>query len=129
VNDFVLDASALLALVHGEPGAERVRAVLGRAVISAINLAEVVGRLSERGGAAPDIRRALDRLHLTVLPVDKDLGYAAGFLRSTTRRLGLSLGDRICLALAARLGATALTADRAWSRLGTDVRIELLRPS
>jgi ribonuclease VapC len=70
VSDYVLDASALLALVHGEQGAERVRAALGQAVISAINLAEVVGCLSERGGPARDIRRGLDRLHLTVLPVD-----------------------------------------------------------
>jgi ribonuclease VapC len=129
VSEYVLDASALLALVHREPGAERVRAVLGRAAISAINLAEVVGRLSERGAAAGEIRRGLDRLRLTVLPVDEELGYAAGFLRPSTRRLGLSLGDRICLALALRLGATALTADRAWTRLATDARIELLRPS
>jgi ribonuclease VapC len=129
VSEYVLDASALLALVHREPGAERVRAVLGRAAISAINLAEVVGRLSERGAAAGEIRRGLDRLRLTVLPVDEELGYAAGFLRPSTRRLGLSLGDRICLALALRLGATALTADRVWTRLATGARIELLRPS
>jgi ribonuclease VapC len=125
----VIRRPSLLALVHGEPGGERMRAALGQAVISAIHLAEVVGRLSEHGGPARDIRRGLDRLRLTVLPVDEDLGYAAGFLRAATRRLGLSLSDRFCLALAARLGATALTADRAWTRLGTDVRIELLRPS
>ncbi|MGH6902012.1 MAG: hypothetical protein ACREIR_04665 [Geminicoccaceae bacterium] len=71
----------------------------------------------------------MDRLHLTVLPVDEELGYAAGFLRPATRRFGLSLGDRICLALAVRLGATALIADRAWQRVATDARIELLRPS
>jgi PIN domain nuclease of toxin-antitoxin system len=129
VSEYVLDASALLALVHGEPGAERVRRVLGRAAISAINLAEVVGRLSERGGAADEIRRGLDRLRLTVLPVDEDLGYAAGFLRPTTRHLGLSLGDRVCLALTIRLGATALTADRAWTRAAIDAPVELLRPS
>ena len=100
------------------------------AVISAINLAEVVGRLSERGGAAGDIRRGLDRLRLPVLPIDEELGYAAGFLRTSTRRLGLSLGDRICLALAVtarRNGAHRRSRLDARSR--RDARIELLRPS
>jgi PIN domain nuclease of toxin-antitoxin system len=124
-----LDASAVLALVHGEPGAERVLAVLDRAVMSAVNLAEVVSRLAERGRPPTDIRRQLTRLPLDIVPVDEDLGYEAGFLRPATRPIGLSLGDRICLALAARLGATALTADRAWTRVGTDVRVEVFRPS
>lgn len=129
MSDVVLDASAVLALVHGEPGAERVLAVLDRAAISAANLAEVVSRLAERGSPAADIRRQLAHLPFHVVPVDEELGYAAGFLRPSTRRLGLSLGDRLCLALALRLGATALTADRAWTRLAMDARIELLRPS
>jgi PIN domain nuclease of toxin-antitoxin system len=129
VSDFVLDASALLALVHAEPGAERVRSVLDRAVISAVNLAEVVGRLNKFGGTPDEIRRHLHALRLPVVPVDEDLGYAAGFLRPATRRLGLSLGDRVCLVLAARLGATALTADRAWAEVVTPARIELLRPA
>lgn len=129
MSDVVLDASAVLALVHGEHGAERVLAVLDRAAISTVNLAEVVSRLAERGSSPADIRRRLTRLPFHVVPVDEELGYAAGFLRPSTRRLGLSLGDRFCIALAVRLGATALTADRAWARLATDAHIELLRPS
>lgn len=88
-----------------------------------------MSRLAERGSPAADIRRHLTRLPFHVVPVDEELGYAAGFLRPSTRRLGLSLGDRICLALASRLGATALTANRAWTRLATEACIELLRPS
>ena len=129
MSDLVLDASAVLALVHGEAGAGRVVAVLDRAAISAVSLAEVVSRLADRGSPPADIRRQLTRLPFHVVAVDEELGYAAGFLRPSTRRLGLSLGDRICLALALRLGATALTADRAWTRLATDARIELLPPS
>ena len=129
MSDFVLDASAVLALLHREPGAERVFSVLDRTAISAVNLAEVVSRLAERGSAPAAIRDVLIRLPFAVVPVDEDLGYAAGFLRPSTRSLGLSLGDRVCLALASRLGATALTADRAWARLGTELRIELLRPA
>jgi ribonuclease VapC len=128
MSEFVLDASAVLALVHGEPGAERVLAVLDRSALSTVNLAEVVGRLAERGGEPADIRRQLSRLPLEVVPLDEDLGYAAGFLRSSTRQWGLSLGDRACLALADHLGATALTSDRAWAEIATDARVELLRP-
>jgi ribonuclease VapC len=127
MSEFVLDASAVLALVHGEPGAERVLAVLHRSALSAVNLAEVVGRLAERGGEPADIRRQLSRLPLEVVPLDEDLAYAAGFLRSSTRQWGLSLGDRACLALADHLGATALTSDRAWAEIATDARVELLR--
>lgn len=127
MRDFVLDASALLALVHGEPGAERVLAVLDRASISAVNLAEVVARLGERGAPPTDVRRQLTRLPLDVVPVDEDLGYAAGFLPGSTQS-GLPLGGRVCLALAAHLHATAITADRAWAQIDTGVRVELLRP-
>ena len=129
MGEFVLDASALLALLHAEPGAERVLSVLDRSAISSVNLAEVVSRLAECGVPEAAIRHDLGALPLAVVTVDEDLGYAAGFLRPPTRRLGLSLGDRICIALALRLRATALTADRAWQRLAGDLRVELLRPS
>jgi ribonuclease VapC len=94
LSDFVLDASALLALIQAEPGAERVAEVLERAAISAINLAEVVARTAERGLPAEAIRGRLERLDLGVVPVDEDLAYATGLLRPATRRLGLSLDDR-----------------------------------
>ncbi len=126
MSDFVLDASALLALIQSEPGAERVADVLDRAVISAINLAEVIGRLAERGLPGGAIRQRIRQLDVGVVPVDEDLAYAAGLLRPATRRLGLSLGDRVCVALARRLAVTALTADRAWAGLAIGVSIELL---
>ncbi len=126
MSDFVLDASALLALIQSEPGAERVADVLDRAVISAINLAEVIGRLAERGLPGGAIRQRIRQLDVGVVPVDEDLAYAAGLLRPAARRLGLSLGDRVCVALARRLAVTALTADRAWAGLAIGVSIELL---
>jgi ribonuclease VapC len=127
LSDFVLDASALLALAQAEAGSDRVAEVLGGAVISAINLAEVVTRLADRGVPGQAIRRQLTRLDLGVMPVDEDLAYAAGLLRPATRALGLSLGDRVCIALARRLGAVALTADQTWARLKIGVAVELLR--
>jgi ribonuclease VapC len=127
LSDFVLDASALLALIQAEPGSDRVAEVFGRAVISAINLAEVVTRLADRGVPGQAIRRQLTRLNLGVVAVDEDLAYAAGLLRPATRTLGLSLGDRVCMALAQRFGAVALTTDRVWARLEIGVTVELLR--
>jgi ribonuclease VapC len=127
LSDFVLDASALLALIQAEAGSDRVAEVLGGAVISAINLAEVVTRLADRGVPGQAIRRQLTRLDLGVMPVDEDLAYAAGLLRPATRALGLSLGDRVCIALARRLGAVVLTTDQTWGRLKIGVAVELLR--
>ena len=127
MSDFVLDASALLAVIQAERGSERVAEVLDRAAISAIDLAEVVGRLADLGLPGETIRRQLERLDLGVVAVDEDLAYAAGLLRPAARELGLSLGDRVCIALARRLGAVALTADRAWTRLDLGVPVELVR--
>jgi ribonuclease VapC len=127
LSDFVLDASALLALIQAEPGSDRVALVLDSAVISAVNLAEVVARLVDRGIPGQAIRRHLARLDLGVVAVDEDLAYAAGLLRPATRKLGLSLGDRVCIALARRCGAVALTTDRAWARLEIGVAVELVR--
>ncbi len=124
----VLDASALLALIEAEAGSDRVAEVLDGSVISAVNLAEVVTRLADSGIPGEAIRRQLTRLYLSVVPVDEDLGYAAGLLRPATRAFGLSLGDRVCIALAHRLGATALTTDHVWTRVKMGVAIELVRP-
>ncbi len=120
----VLDASAVLALLGAEPGAEAVLAALPRATISAVNLCEVVAKLTERGVPASAIRAALEGLDLAPRPFDTEDAYAAGALRAETRALGLGFGDRACLALAARLGAEALTTDRAWTDLpGALVRL------
>jgi ribonuclease VapC len=123
----VLDASALLALVHGEPGADRVKAALPVAALSSANLAEVVSKLVERRMPPAEITELLQDLDLDLHPFDEALAFAAGFLRASTRNQRLSLGDRACLALARRLGASVLTADRAWQGLGLGVRVELLR--
>jgi PIN domain nuclease of toxin-antitoxin system len=117
VNDgrVVLDSSAVLALVNREPGGERVLAALPDAVISAVNLSEVVAKLVDRGATMAAIEEALSILRLDVRSFDTELARAAGELRRLTRDRGLSLGDRACLALAAQLGAVALTADRTWA--------------
>ena len=123
----MLDASALLALVHREAGAERVKAALPAAVLSTVNLAEVVTKLVERGMPPDDIADLLQSFDLDLHAFDETLAFETGVLRASTRGRGLSLGDRACLALARRLGASVLTADRAWQGLALGVPIEMLR--
>lgn len=127
MNDIVLDASALLAVFHDEPGAERVIEALPTAVISAVNLAEVAAKLQERGMPDARIRANIEALELSVAPFEGMLAIETGLLRAQTRSVGLSLGDRACLALARSLDATALTTDRAWDKLNIGIAIELAR--
>lgn len=96
-DQIVLDASALLALLNGEPGQEVVLDHLAGAVIGAVNLAEVVGKLVDAGVPKRDARDAISEIGLTVVDLDQALAFTAGALRASTRRLGLSLGDRACL--------------------------------
>ncbi len=127
MSDVVLDASALLTVLNGEPGAERVIEAMPGSVISAVNLAEVATKLQDRGMPDDRIRAIIEALELTVAPLDGDLAIDTGLLRAGTRSAGLSLGDRACLALAGSLGATALTTDRSWQALDIGVAIELAR--
>lgn len=125
-SSYVLDASALLAIILPEPGAERVAAVMRLgAAISAVNLSEAVAKLIDYGWSDHDIESEIAILSLRILPFDAESAWLAGRLRTTTRHAGLSLGDRICLALATQLGLPVLTADGNWVTL--DVRVELCR--
>ncbi|MHB8575789.1 MAG: type II toxin-antitoxin system VapC family toxin [Dehalococcoidia bacterium] len=124
----ILDASAVLALVQHEPGWQRVDAALtGHAVMSTVNLAEVVTRLAETGDSESDIHRQLRGIAVEFQPFDTDLAYRCGLLRPATRHLGLSLGDRACLALAQKLDLPVLTADRAWASLSLGITINTIR--
>jgi len=133
-TQFVLDASALLSIVLDEFGHERVDRILDRSRIHAVNLAEVVGRLVRSGMPA---ERAVATLHELHLEVEEEFGASqaefCGALMGTRRDLGLSLGDCVCLTMAASSGAVAVTADRRWKELeGTvvneeTIRIELIR--
>lgn len=116
----VFDSSALLALIFDEPGAAKVEALLheGRAVIGAANLAEVVAKLVDQGMSDAEAQAVQEGLALEVAPLTVDVALAAaGRLRRPTRTLGLSLGDRCCLALAQALDAGVVTAERPWKSL------------
>lgn len=130
MSSCVLDASALLACIQHEPGAEVVtRALVEGAVMSSVNLSEVVARLSDGGMSAEAIREALRSFEFEIVPFEEDAAFAAGLLRPSTRSAGLSLGDRACIDLALRSGLPVLTTDRAWRDVAgpLNVDIEVIR--
>ena len=129
----VLDASALLAYLRDEPGAEVVAdAIAEGAAISTVNLAEVLSRVADRDGDPSRLvgemtDRGLLGGAVSVEPFTDEDAVEVARLRPETRAEGLSLGDRACLALARRLSVPALTADAAWSRLGLEVTLQQIR--
>jgi PIN domain nuclease of toxin-antitoxin system len=123
----VLDSSAILAELFREPGAERVKTARPRAAISAVNYSEVIAKLIEEGLSPRDAEDAAEQLRCTVFEADKDRSVLAALLHQSTRRKGISLGDRYCLQLAMELGVPVLTTDRRWRELGLDVEVELIR--
>jgi ribonuclease VapC len=123
----VLDASAVLAVLNDEPGAELVAAVLDDALVSTVNYAEVVAKLVERGSTYTQAQAALRSIALTTVDFDIALARRTGALRAETIRRGLSLGDRACLSLAEREGVPAITGDRSWVGAISSVEIRLIR--
>lgn len=126
VTGAVLDASALLAVILKEPGTGQViEAMRSGASMSAVNVAEVAARLHQEGWEQAEVALVFDELGIDVLPFDCDIALLSGRYRNATRRLGLGLGDRACLATAFAAGTPALTADRAWMQLdleGVEIR-------
>ena len=127
MSEHVLDASALLAVMLEERGAEKVRELLAGAIVGAVNLAEVVAKLQERGAPDENIDRNIARLDLPVIPFDAAHAMAAGKLRARTRGAGLSLGDRACLALALARSLPAVTTDRGWAALDVGAEVIVAR--
>lgn len=130
--NYVLDASAVLALIKREPGYDLVAQMFveGTCVVSAVNWAEVLIKLSESGQTDSAVQAAAHSLGATVVPFDACQAEICGLLRTATRRSGLSLGDRACLALARVQSAVAVTADRVWLPLAEPlgIVIEYIRP-
>ena len=127
--DYVLDASAILALLQNEPGADYVRARIERtnSIISAVNLAEVGSKMADHGLSGAQVQEAMIEFGVEVRPFDAEQAMISADLYVPTKNLGLSLADRACLALAQLMGLPALTADRAWRDVDPDIEIELIR--
>jgi PIN domain nuclease of toxin-antitoxin system len=129
VADFarVLDASALLAFMRGERGADRVEPLIDGAAISAVNWAETMQVLRFRQVADADWFGDLEALGIPVIPFTAAHANAAAELWGTTRDRGLALGDRACLAVALTEHVAAVTADSAWRDLELGIDINFVR--
>jgi PIN domain nuclease of toxin-antitoxin system len=121
-SPFVLDASAILACLHREPGHDLVADALQNAtcLVTAANHAEIIAKALDRGHS----------MAYGVVDITAADGTVAGQLRTHTRAAGLSLGDRLCLAVAVRFKAPVLTADRPWLALATTLALDIrcIRP-
>jgi len=128
MSDIVLDASAVLAIINAEPGAEKLTPELLRAAVcSTVNLAEVQAKLVTRGWSAEEAWADATSTIREAVPFDPNQAKVAGSMVTVTRQLGLSLGDRACIALGLSLRAPIFTAEKLWSKLKLGVRVHLIR--
>jgi ribonuclease VapC len=128
MNNVVLDASALLAVINGEPGAEKLTwDLLSGAVASAINLAEVQTKLVSRGWTSEQAWEDATSPVRDIVPFDAEQARIAGDLVNQTQFLGLSLGDRACVALGIALKSPVYTAEKAWKKLRVNAKINVIR--
>jgi PIN domain nuclease of toxin-antitoxin system len=127
VASVVLDASALIAYLNEEPGADVVGEFIDDALISAVNLAEVLAKITEKVTSIELAGKIVNVVDIDIIDFDRRLAEDVAALVTRTKKFGLSLGDKACIALASRERLPALTADRAWARLDLDVEIKLIR--
>lgn len=128
MNKIVLDASAILALILEEPGIQKLTPeLLASAVGSTVNLAEVQTKLVSGGWTSDEAWEDASSPIQEIMPFGEEHARIAGDLVTQTRHLGLSLGDRACLALGMALKAPVYTADKTWKKLKLNVRIHVIR--
>ncbi|GAB4241212.1 MAG: PIN domain-containing protein [Stanieria sp.] len=114
----------LIAILRQEPSSEVGEQFLNEALISTVNLAEVTTYLARNSVPPETIKEALAAFPIEVVPFDRDQGLMAGYLYPACKYLGLSLGDRACLALAKSKSLPVLTADKAWLKLKIDISVK-----
>lgn len=127
MTDVVLDSSAIIAFLQREPGAEVVAKVITRSIVSTVNAAEIVAKLIQFGLTANEAVDAMKALPVRKIPFDLNQALTAGAMWNRGKNLGLSLGDRACLALAEAMKLPALTSDRRWIDFNANIEIRLIR--
>jgi PIN domain nuclease of toxin-antitoxin system len=127
MSEVVVDASAILALLNQETGSEEVSRFIGKAAISTVNLSEVIAKLADAGIPQEDIRQIISNLNLEVIDFNEKQALKAGILRPITKSIGLSFGDRACLALGIILNQPFLTTDRLWGSINVGVEVRVSR--
>jgi ribonuclease VapC len=126
MSKYVLDASAILALMFAEAGKDRVESVLTEAAVSRVNLTEVLTTLVNRGSPVDESWNDSIELELEIIEFDEAQSIKSAELRPLTKHLGLSLGDRVCLAVTILEDATAITADKNWDQVDV-CKVEVIR--
>lgn len=128
MNKVILDSSALLALIKGEKGAEKVEKLLGGIIMSTVNVSEVAAILAELSMTQDDCKFAIEPFLDSIIPFDTHQAYTAALLKNETKHKGLSLGDRACIALGITMELPIYTADKIWSELEIpSAQIHLIR--
>jgi ribonuclease VapC len=127
LSKYVLDASALIALVNEEPGADKVGPLMPHSVISAVNYCETIQRLTRSGIPQEEVKLVLTQLVAPPIPFDETLAYVAASIHGRSRAHGLSFGDCACLALARSLELPAVTAEKEWEKVDVGVKIVRIR--
>ncbi len=123
----VLDASAILASIYFEKGYDLVDKHLTDALVSTVNLTEVIENMLSKEISMHDVKNIITKLPLVIIDYNQEHAFIAANLRKETRHKGLSLGDRACLAIAKAEKLTVLTADKAWEKLDVGVKIQVIR--
>ncbi len=124
MNKVVLDASALIALIKNETGADVVESLLGRIVMSAINVSEAAGILVDLGMSYEECKNNIEPYIDVIVPLDTQQSFDIAFLKNSTKHKGLSIGDRACIALGIKMELPIYTADKVWADLdlkGADI--------
>ncbi|MFK5986272.1 MAG: type II toxin-antitoxin system VapC family toxin [Pseudomonadota bacterium] len=123
----VIDASALLAWLHNEPGSDVVEEQLDQSIISAINWSEVVQKALSKDIEVDGMKEDIEALGVKIEAVNVSTAELASYIWLENKKLGLSIADRICLALAQEKKLTVLTADKEWTKVITDIKVQLIR--
>ncbi len=126
---YVLDASAILALLNQESGAEKVEQalLLPATCMSSVQFAEVTAKLIMAGVPVFHVQEIMAELSLIIIPLDEKIAFESSLLMPLTKPFGLSLGDRVCLATSLVVGLPALTADKIWLQIKSSIIVESIR--
>lgn len=126
-NHYIIDASALIAIMLREHGHQEVSKHIGFLVISEVNRSEIIGKLHERGVPLANIEKTIDDLTEEAVPFDREQSALTGKMKADIKPHAISFADRACLALAMERKLPVLTADRAWQKLPLPVEIQVIR--
>ena len=126
-TEYVMDSTALIAVVYQEPGYERVVEILDKSAISAVNLAEIINKLVLRGAPAEAVRDTLLKLELKVEDWSEAMAYRSAEFTRFNKSHGLSLGDRACISLALKTSLPAFTTEEAWERSNLGIKLVKIR--